>query len=96
MKSIERNMLKNTEHLFIELILFQTVFIIERRLSAPAYEERGIDIGLALLEYAAELVPIVYLLKLHVFNGSAGDYHAVKAFILYIIKSFVKLEHMLF
>ena len=65
-------MLKNTEHLFIELILFQTVFIIERRLSAPAYEERGIDVGLAPLEYAAELVPVVDLLKLHKYVGGDG------------------------
>ena len=56
----------------------------------------GVDIFLGVVHDAAELVPVVDLLKLHVFNGSAGDYHAVKAFVLYIIKSFVELEHMLF
>ncbi len=89
-------MLKNAEHLFVEPILFQPVFIIERRLSTPAYEERGIYIGSTPFKNAAQLVPIVNLFKLHIFNGSTCNHHAVKAFALYIFKDLVKLEHMLF
>jgi hypothetical protein len=87
--------LKDSKHLFIKRIFFNSVVIIKSCLRAPADVERARYVSFAPFHYLAKLIPIRYLLKFEMLDGRARDYHSVKAAVLYLVKGAVKREHML-
>ena len=89
-------MRKYAEKLRIERLLIDTEVIIHTRLSSPAYVKRTVDVSLRPLHYLAKLIPIFYLLKRQMLNGSARDYKAVVIIALDLVKGLIESEKMLF
>ena len=92
---VERMVRKNAEHLFFQRILGNAVVVIQPGLRAPADMEGGIHVCFAPFHNFAELFPIIHLFKGEMLHRRAGNNHAVKFFLAYIVKDLVKFEHML-
>src|SRR5699024_10249148 len=86
---------ENAEKLLWQKMLFDAEVIIQPRLRSPAYMEGGADVGLAPLEYLAQLLPVLDLLELKMLDRRSCDYHSVEALILHLIEGLVKAEQML-
>ena len=68
--------------------------IVQTCLRSPADMERGKDIGFAPLHNLAQFVPVLHLLKSHLFHRRAGNDHSVETHILNIVKSLIKFKEM--
>ena len=83
---VVESVLEYAEELFIKRIFLYAVMVVKTCLSAPADVECARDVRLAPLHYLAKLIPIFYLLKFDLLNGSTRDYHSVKISMLYFIE----------
>src|SRR4030043_1509177 len=76
---------KDAEHLFREVIFWDSVTMIESGLCSPANIERRLYMHLSPVEYLGELVPVIHFFKMRLFYRGARDDKPIEFFIADII-----------
>ena len=85
-----------TKQLFRKLLFLNSVVIIKPCLRRPTDMEGGMNMGLTPLHNLAQLMPIIHILKFHMFHRSTGDDHTIEFSVLQLIKGLIKRQQMLF
>ncbi len=78
------------KELFRQQHLLNSIVVIQRRLGTPADMQGAVDMGLAPLHDAAQLVPIPHLLKFQLLHRCAGDDKAVEILLLNFFEAAVE------
>ena len=78
-----------------QLVLVDTVVMVQASLRAPADVEGGMDVGGGPIHDLDQLVPIVDVRKIQLLNGSAGDDEAVEIGIADLVERAVEGIQML-
>ena len=83
-------MLKDATRLGRQVVLLNTVVVIQARLRAPANVQRGVHVRGGPVHDLAELTPVVHRFKVHDLHGGTGDDEAVVILVLDLVEGGVE------
>ena len=86
---------EHTKHLAVERIFGHAIVVVESRLCRPTDVKRTGDVGFHPLENLGHLIPIRHLFVSELFDGGAGDDHAVELLFLEDVEILVEHHHVL-
>src|SRR5271157_388370 len=87
-------MLKDTEHLARQIILWNAVAMIEPRLRPPANVKSRLNIRLSPIHDVSQFIPVVHFLERHLLYRRACDDEAVEFFTVERVEGDVMIEQM--
>ena len=91
---IQHTMSEQTEHLVIQQLLLQAIVIVKPCLRSPAEIDCGRHIRLCPVDDMRQLLPVIYLLKLHQLDRRPSDNHPIKTAVPDVIKFHIKFIQM--